>query len=82
MKRWVIVGLVFAVAMMCLASARAAKIDDPDHPLLQHYLDGIQFAMGDLEADTKPIPGPGGAGSDPFVRKGGQRAGRTGRAGK
>ncbi len=27
-------------------------------PVLQHYLDGIQFAMGDLKCDTKPIPAP------------------------
>ena len=27
------------------------------HPeILKHYLDGIQFALGDLEADTTPIP--------------------------
>ena len=26
--------------------------------LLQHYLDGIQFALGDLPADTKPLPKP------------------------
>jgi len=25
-------------------------------PLLRHYLDGIQFAFGDLEADTTPVP--------------------------
>ena len=24
--------------------------------ILQHYLDGIQFAFGDLEADTAPVP--------------------------
>ena len=26
--------------------------------LLEHYLAGIQFAMGDLKCDTKPIPAP------------------------
>jgi type 1 glutamine amidotransferase len=24
--------------------------------ILQHFLDGIQFAMGDLKADTTPVP--------------------------
>ncbi|MBE0537508.1 MAG: ThuA domain-containing protein [Phycisphaerae bacterium] len=29
-------------------------------PLLQHYLDGLQFALGDLDVDTTPIPLPQG----------------------
>ncbi|MHC5057290.1 MAG: family 16 glycoside hydrolase [Planctomycetota bacterium] len=32
--------------------------------ILQHYLDGIQFALGDLEADTSPV----GAGAGPGFR--------------
>jgi type 1 glutamine amidotransferase len=27
-------------------------------PVLEHYLRGIQFALGDLKVDTKPKPGP------------------------
>ena len=29
-----------------------------NRPVLAHYLAGIQFAMGDLKADTSPIPTP------------------------
>ena len=29
--------------------------------VLKHYLDGIQFALGDLKADTKPVPYKGPA---------------------
>jgi len=31
--------------------------------ILQHYLDGIQFAMGDYKVDTKPNPGAPGVSS-------------------
>ncbi len=27
-----------------------------DRPILQHYLAGLQFILGDLEADTTPVP--------------------------
>jgi type 1 glutamine amidotransferase len=32
--------------------------------LLQHYLDGIQWAMGDIQADATPIPAPKAATGD------------------
>ena len=32
--------------------------------VLQHYLDGIQWAMGDIQADATPIPAPKAAAGD------------------
>ncbi|MEW6745235.1 MAG: ThuA domain-containing protein, partial [Planctomycetota bacterium] len=42
--------------------------------ILQHYLDGIQFALGDLEADTTPSNAVGPAGSSRAEeQRGGER---------
>ena len=31
-----------------------------NRPVLEHFLAGIQFALGDLDADTTPVPAPAG----------------------